>query len=208
MRTGFAGVLAKRLMEPAILISALAIVLSSCATLQVRPPLKAPWFPEQEYIHKSSNGIDIGVRPLVKEDEYLRLFDDDLPKIGIVALYVEVRNESKSNLAIDPGSWFLRTGGSRFPALSVTKVFERYYSAHHIRMVSAARDSKARLEFEQTVIKKGSIEPAGVLGGFVFFQMDPGMAAGWDRGATLVARGLLVDQRSATMEITLTHANP
>ena len=208
MSSGFAGVLAKRLMEPTLLISVLAAVLSSCATLQVQPPLKAPWFPEQEYIHKTWNGIDVGVRPLVKEDEYLRLFDDDLPKIGIVALYVEVRNESSSNLAIDPGSWYLRTGGRRFPALSVKQVFERYYSEHHIRMYSVATDSTARLELERSVLKKGPIEPAGILVGFVFFQMDPGMAVRWDRGATLIARGLLLDRRSATMEITLTHANP
>jgi hypothetical protein len=190
------------------LTSVLAAALSSCATLQLQRPLEAPVFPAQEYIHKNWNGVDIGVRPLVKEDEYLRLFDDDLPKIGVVALYVEVMNEGRTNLAVDPGSWFIRVGGRRFPALSVTKLFERYYSAHHIRMYSAATDSAARMELDQSVLKKGSIGPAGILAGFVFFRMDPGMAAAWDRDATLVARGLLADHRSATMEIALTHANP
>ncbi len=195
-----------RFSRTAIAIALLAFLVA-CATLQTPPP-GLP-LQDQDLLRVSRDAINIGIRPIVAEDDYLQLFDDYLPQVGIVAIWVEIGNERATTIALDPAKWYVRTGIRDFRSLGIANVFKRYYDGHHVRMYSQQADAAARRSLEQAVLKRGNIEPAQKRAGFVFFGIDPGTASEWSRNARLIASGLSLDRRSRiAIEIALSHADP
>lgn len=181
-------------------------MIASCATMQVPPP--QPQFHDRELLQGSRDGLDIRVRPIEGLDQYLQLFDDDLPRIGIVALWVEVQNNRTTPIDLRPDTWGLRTGNREFVAIGVAKLFARYYDARGIRMYTEGMDASARRNMERVAFPAGPIQPSLKRSGFLFFPIDPGLASGWIRGAVLLARNIQLDPRSkATLEIALTHGD-
>ena len=190
-----------------LLLAACGIMLSACATLQA--PLQAPDIPPQERRHAAIEGIDISVKAIEREDEYWQLFEDYLPSIGIVALWVEVRNTSATSIDLQRSDWSLRIGDRSSPAMSSDQVFERYYDGYQVRMYSIQADRKARLRMERAAWQHGRIQPSLRREGFLFFRIDPGMASEWTRKATLLLHNLrLGPGAKTTLEIVLAHANP
>ena len=152
-------------------------------------------------------GIDVGVRPIRSEAEYLRYFDDNLPAIGIVAIWMEVGNSRTRSVNMHPASWVLRIGDRDFHSMAISEVFKRYYRQHRIRMYSVRNDREAREGLEKMVLADAPIPPAAQCRGFVFFRIDPQMVLDWDQRATLVARDVLLDRHSKTvLRIALFHA--
>ncbi len=189
------------------LLAVCGMMISSCATLQV--PLQAPDIGPQEMRHATIEGIDVSVKAIEKEDEYWQLFEDYLPSIGVVALWVEVHNTGAKALDLRRSDWSLRIGNGSSPAMSSNQVFERYYDGYQVRMYSIETDRKARLRMERAAWRQGRISPSLRREGFLFFRIDPGMASGWTRQATLLLRNLgLKPGAKTTLEIVLAHANP
>jgi hypothetical protein len=183
------------------------MMLSSCSTLQA--PLHAPDIGPQEMRRAAIEGIDVGAKAIEAEDEYWQLFEDYLPSIGIVALWVEVHNTSAAAIDLRRSDWSLRIGDRSSAALSADQVFEQYYDGYHVRMYSIQADRKARLLMERAAWQQGRIPPSLRREGFLFFRIDPGMAAGWTRQAILLLRNLrLKPGVKTTLEIVLAHANP
>jgi hypothetical protein len=163
----------------------------------------------REFLRGSREGIDIAVKPIVEEDEYLQLFDDNLPSIGIVALWVQARNMRATAIELNLASWYIRIANRSFPALSVQKVLERYYKGRNVRMYAIGADRAARLSMERVAFHQGRIQPSAEQDGFVFFRIDPSISAGWTHGATLGMEDIRLDRHSKTnLEVALSHANP
>jgi hypothetical protein len=153
------------------------------------------------------DGIDVGVRPIRSEAEYLQYFDDNLPAIGIAAIWMEVSNSRTRSVSMQPASWVLRIGDRDFHSMTVSEVFNRYYRQRRIRIYSVRNDRAARQDLEKVSLGDAPIAPAAQRRGFVFFRIDPQMASDWDHRATLVARNVLLDRGSKTvLRIALFHA--
>jgi len=186
----------RRRWQTAVILAALVGLLASCATLQA--PFPAPSFPQGELMRAGQDGVDIGVRPIKGEDEYLQWFDDNLPRIGVVALWVEIRNRRAHAIELRPANWILRVGDQNLRAMTTSEVFERYYHGHHIRMYSVGSDRSARLNMDPVVFHPGRLQPTLKREGLVFFGIDPEMASSWHSGATLFLRDILLDRHSKT----------
>jgi hypothetical protein len=196
-----------RRIKTALMIAGLGAFLTSCTTLQV--PVSGPSFPLQEVLRGSREGVEIGVTPIVAEDEYLQLFDDDLPEIGIAALWVEVHNTRSTAIEMNPVGWHLRTSGQESSSLSIEEVFARYYQGRKVRMYAIGTDGTARLNMERVIFRPGPIQPAAKRQGFVFFRLNPAIPSGWNRGATLGVDNIWLDRSNKiNLEIALSHANP
>ena len=209
-RVARSGIAARRLRTRAkasLGLALLTCVFISCATLQA--PMRAPTFAREQMRHTVRDGIEISVRPIVGEDEYLDLFDDDLPGIGMVAVWIEIRNARADTIHLRPDAWSLRAGVHSVSPMSVSEVYERYYEGRRMRMYSVQTDSAARTRMEKTLLAEGRVPPSDTRRGFLLFRIDPAAASGWSSGAVLVARDILLDSGTATtMEIALSHANP
>jgi hypothetical protein len=190
-----------------LVVASLGYLTTSCATLQA--PMSPPPLQPQEFLRGSREGIDIAVKPIVEEDEYLQLFDDNLPSIGIVTLWVQARNTRATAIELNPASWYIRIANRSFPALSVQSLLERYYKGRNVRIYAIGADREARLNMERVAFHQGRIQPSAEQDGFVFFHIDPSISAGWTHGATLVMQDLPLDKHSRTnLEVALSHANP
>jgi hypothetical protein len=190
-----------------LLLAVYAALIVSCTTMRV--PLRAPSYPEQEMLHRSQEGIDLAVRPIEHEDEYWQLFDDNLPSIGIVALWLEARNQRDTAIELPLANWSLRIGGRSYPAISVDELFKRYYDGYRVRMYSIKADRSARRDMARVAFQPGRIEPSMKREGFLFFRINPEVGAAWNREASLLLHDVLPGSRSkTTIEIALSHANP
>ncbi len=189
---------------PIVMLCALMV---SCTTLRV--PAKAPVFPDKEFHHTAREGVDISVRPIVTVAEHWQLFDDYLPKIGIVALWVKIRNLRDKPIAMNPKTWLLSIENRNHSVLTVPELFSRYYAAHGIRMYGTRADRTARLELENVALSPTRLSASDTREGFLFFRIDPEIADLWSRAATLVARDIeLNDGTQVTLEIALSHVTP
>jgi len=190
-----------------LILAGFAFLLTSCATLQV--PVSEPSFSRQHFLSATQDGISIGARPIVDEDEYLKLFDDFLPQIGIVALWVELNNTRSEAIELQPANCYLQTGNRRYHALNIHDVFERYYRGRAIRMYTVGTDLTARQSMEKVAFPFGRIEPTLKRNGLLFFEMDPALVSVWDRRAILCVSNIRLNRGSKiSLEIKISHANP
>lgn len=181
-------------------------VLASCATL--RTPLAELSFPPQDMLRANRGGVDLGVKPMVGEEDYIKLFDDFLPQVGIVALWIEVGNDGPEAIEIRPSNWRLCAGNRSFHVLKIPQVFDRYYQRRKIRMYSVATDLNARQELQQMSFEHGWIEPGRKRVGLLFFLIDPVLARSWEHGATLDLAGIhTVQGLNITIQIKISHAD-
>jgi hypothetical protein len=197
----------RRHLASSLIVAGFSILLASCATLQV--PVSEPTFSRQHFLSATQDGIRIGARPIVDEDEYLKLFDDFLPQIGIVALWVEVNNTRAEAIDLRPGNWYLRTGNRRYHASNVQDIFARYYRGRGIRMYAVGTDRTARRNMEKVAFPFGRIEPNLTRHGLLFFEIDPALISVWDRGATVGVTDIRLNRGlKISFEIKISHAHP
>jgi len=188
-------------------LTAGALILCACASLQM--PLQPPDVAPQELRRASIDGIEVGVKAIESEDEYWQLFEEYLPRIGIVAVWVEVHNSRAAPVRLRRSDWSLQTGDRKSAAMSSDQVFERYYDGFQVRMVSVQADRKARLRMERAAWQPGELAPASRQAGYLFFRIDSETASGWTRQATLLLRNLrLGPGAKTTLKIVLAHATP
>lgn len=185
--------------------AALIGLFAGCATLQA--PRVAPRFPLHEMSNASAEGVEVRVRPIRGEDEYLQWFDDDLPAVGIVGVWVEIENTRAQAIGVRPSSWVLRTQGRTYRSLTVSEVYKRYYSMRHVRMYDVETDLEARSNMKRIELSGGPVAAGSRRSGFVFFSIDPRRAPAWDKSATIVAGEFQLDSRSKTsILVLLSHA--
>jgi hypothetical protein len=171
-------------------------------------PVSAPEFTGQELVHGARDGIGIGVKPIVSEDEYLGLFDSNLPKLGIVAVWTKLVNGQTSDIDVNTLAWSLKMGAREFPALRIDEVLKRYYAGTGSRMVSVNADAAAHGNLERIIFAPGRVLAGSERKGFVFFRIDPALAKDWPRAGIVRCRNIRVSTGARiTVEIALSDAH-
>jgi hypothetical protein len=167
---------------------ALAWILSACSTLRV--PATRPGFNVNEFVHTEAGGIVLRARAIVDKETYSDLFDDDLPRLGIIAAWVSLENESREKATIDPGKWHLQIAGSRHPAMSPDDVVDLYYQQRHLRFYTETADERAREGLEKLSLERSQLAPGASAQGFVFFRISAPPPSSWNLDAILMATGI------------------
>jgi hypothetical protein len=168
------------------------IFLASCASIKI--PVDAPKVSRPTF-QASREGVTLGAHAIEGRESYWELFDDELPLIGIAALWVRIENSRAGPIDLSDLTWTLQTGSETFSALSVDQVLERYYERRGVRFYSLNSDRKTREDLERVTLKGGLLPPSGVCQGFVFLEVDDSSGHGWSGGARLFARGIRLEGR-------------
>jgi hypothetical protein len=186
--TGVRNVRSRRTLLRNGIFVALAWILSACSTLRV--PAARPDFNVNEFAHTEAGGIVLRARAIVDQETYSDLFDDDLPRLGIIATWVSLENQSREEAAVDPGKWHLQIAGSRHPAMSSDDVVDLYYQERHIRIYAETADERARGRLEKLSLEPMQLAPGASAQGFVFFRIGAPPPPSWNLDATLMATGI------------------
>jgi hypothetical protein len=183
------------------------LLMVCCSSLQA--PVTVPAFDAGALTRAAKDGVELAVKAICGQDDYLDLFDEDLPKSGIVALWVQMRNAGSARVEPNVREWSLQIGARNYSALSLDELFRRYHRANRIRMVAAQTEGAAKQNMERVSFRGNVLGPAAICEGFVFFRIDPALARGWTRSASLRARNIRIGPRNRTsIEILLPHAGP
>ena len=188
------------------LLTACCLMLGGCATLQV--PAKAPSFPSEKYLNTSRAGVVVRAYPIEHSEDYWQLFDEDLPRIGLGALWVRIDNRRDGAINVKEARWTLTKGGRSFTSLNAKDVLKQFYRGQGIRMYSVAAHERARKGLDRLILKGGTIPPSGFVEGLLFFKTDPGTSR-WSTGAKLSARDIQLETRKEIeIELPISDANP
>jgi hypothetical protein len=185
----------------------IAVSTVSCSSLQV--PVSFPGYETSRLSFSISEGIRIGVRPVISREEYQQLFDDYLPEIGLVAVWLEVKNNRPSTITMPRLKWKLQRGGTSLKQVDASSVLRCYYRRRKIRMYTINTDLRAKRNLESVMIAAGSISASGEKSGFAFFMQAQPISRDWMRHAVLVNRDIdLDDGRRVEIQLPLTYASP
>jgi hypothetical protein len=187
------------------LLTTLIIQAYACSTLRV--PAAMPSFPTAEILRISRAGVTLEARPVVTRDDYWELFDDHLPEVGIVAVWINLRNGRSEEISSGT-QWSLRLAGRRYRAMNSDALFDRYYEGRSIRMYSINTDRKARIRLETLRFHPGRIAAATEHNGFLFFPVEPSRASNWHSEATLVSSEIRTSEKTPlVLELPLSYAD-
>src|SRR5437867_4046611 len=131
--------------------TAYSLMLGACATLQV--PSRTPSFPSEKYVNTSREGVVVRAYAVEHYEDYWQLFEEDLPKIGLGALWVRIDNTREGAISLKDARWTLRKGARSFVSLDAKDVLKRFYSGQGIRMYGVAAHEKARKGLERLILK-------------------------------------------------------
>jgi hypothetical protein len=186
--------------------TAYSLMLGACATLQV--PSGTPSFPSEKYMNASREGVVVRAYAMEHYEDYWQLFEEDLPKTGLGALWVRIDNTREGAISLKNTRWTLRKGGRSFAPLDAKDVLRRFYSGQGIRMYGVAAHEKTRKELERLILKGGTIPHTSFLEGFFFFKTDPRNYR-WSTGATLSGRDIQLETgKEIEIELPISNANP
>jgi hypothetical protein len=184
-----------------------AFFFTSCTSLRV--PVDFPGYESAQSLNLSADGIDVFAKPLISRQDYQDVFDDYLPEIGLVAVWVQVQNTRSSDIMLAKEKWALRTGNRNRKQLDAPSILKRYYQGRNIRMYTLHTYTRARQQIEQSMIRDGKISSSMKLDGFVIFPIDKALQQDWNKGAVLMHKGIyLNDQKKVEIRLSLDYANP
>lgn len=179
----------------------------SCASLRV--PSSIPEFEPSAWVSVEREGLHLRAVPLEGRDRYWEIFDENLPSLGIVALWVEIRNGRQTPVILADDRWRLRTPAGKSGSLDAGQVMERYYSQAGTRIYSTAAAADAQAKLDHLRLAPGDVAAGRSIAGFLFFAVDPSEEAQWSRNATLIAPPIrCAGCRAATIELPLAYATP
>jgi hypothetical protein len=159
--------------------------------------------------HGSTGGIEIDALPIQKLEDYWELFDDCLPEIGMVAVWVELRNKNTAGLDLSRINWELRRGTLRLREASIADIFKQYYKRRPVRFYSVNSDQVSRDAMSRVLLNTGRLGPSESRKGFLIFKSKSPQPPDWSRDGVLVARGFQPEADGPkTLELPLFHANP
>jgi hypothetical protein len=179
----------------------------SCTGLRL--PVDSPSYEHAQLLTASTAGVTVFAKPLISRQDYLDMFDDYLPEIGLVAVWVKVRNDRSSDINLAKNKWVLQTGNRGARQLDAPSILKRYYHGRKIRMYTLRSYTRTHQQIEQLIVPDGKIPSSMKLEGFVIFQIDTSMQQNWNKGAVLSNKGIyLDDQKKVEFRLSLDYANP
>ena len=192
---------------PLIFLLLISAAASSCTVL--RAPAGPPSFVQQD-VHQGATGeLEVKAVPIRKTDDYWELFDDNLPEIGLVAVWVELRNSGRDAIDLSRLRWQLSRGNFVFREASSNEIFERYYKLRKVRMYSLKSDQAAREAMSKMLLKSVLLRPSDTSKGFLLFKANSPQPADWSRGSVLIAQGPQAGAGGRqALELPLDNANP
>lgn len=192
------------------LLALLAIGSSSCTVLQA--PVSTPVVSREDTFHGSLAGLEIDAVPVRTWDANWALFEDFLPEVGLLPVWIELRNDRRQEVDLGSIEWKLEQGATRLSVANLNDIFKIYYKRRHIRMYSLNADREARKAMSKWLMPEGPLAASQTLKGFVFFRSKTPQTQEWTRGCVLIARGLPDHSgargKETELEIPLFHANP
>ena len=186
----------------------LAMLSQACATLRV--PDLVPESTAAGWVEATGRAGDIAVaaRPIERLEENWSLFDDDLPRLGLAAVVITVRNSGSSEF--DVGRLRIRlhsAAGRKSPALGNEAILEAYYSGRGTRLYSVRAHEEAAKALDRIGLRPALLGPGGEVSGLLFFRIEPAAKEHRMRGITLAIRGFpRVNGRRPTLDLVLDNA--
>jgi len=188
------------------IVAILAFMLASCATLRVPEILPPPPIGAAESSGTASDVV-VTVHPITKIDEFLDLFDEDLPRIGLAAIVLTVRNDGGVPIETRKLSFRLHRRDRSLGPLDSGKILERYYDLKGVRLISNVAHASARKSLDRILYRPLLLGPGGSLSGLMFFGIKPVETGSWSTGAQLVIKGFPKSGgRKPEMKLALDHA--
>jgi hypothetical protein len=187
-----------------LLLVSLAGASSSCSVL--RAPMSPPAVPGEHRHRFAAAGVVVEAAPVRSWEDYWSLFDDNLPEIGLLAVWVEVRNDGPEEIDLGEVKWQLIKGSETLRAAGIDDLFSRYYDRRQLRVYNVDADKQARRSFSRWMLASDRLPPSQSRQGFLFFRSGSSMGPDWNRDAVLIARGRRGAVRN--MELPLFNANP
>ena len=163
---------------------AAALVLGACSSLKV--PATFPRFPSERLLRTQSEGVNLEAYPLEGHETYWEVFDEDLPRAGIAAVWVKFVSAREDALDLKGLQIKLRAGARDLSPLAAHEVLEQYYRGRGIRAYGVLAHEKSRQEIGALILKPRTLAPNGSVEGFLFFKIDPDRSKTWTRGTSLV----------------------
>ena len=191
------------------LLAAIGAFCTSCSVLQA--PLSPPTMSPQDSYHAAADGIEIDALPVLTWNQNWHLFDDNLPAIGLLPIWIEMRDSSGRGIDLGSVKWELVRGSERLRPAGLDRVFKQYYKNHHVRIYSVLADHEARETLSDWMLQPRSTGPAQSSKGFLFFRTQSPQSPDWNRGAILIIKGLAGGDYRRTgrraLELPLFHAH-
>ena len=183
---------------------AVVFLFSGCASLQV--PKDTISVLSMPSVRTQQHGLTVEAFLIQGTEEYWGLFDEELPKFGIAAIWIRLRNDSGDPVDLSHIRWRLQTKWSRFPSLNAEEVFSRYHKQRGARIVHEHSDQVAQEQLRKKIFRAGRLSPRQQAEGFVFIRIHPQGSATWSHGhGQLVASEIMVDsRRRVSLEVSLT----
>ena len=179
----------------------------SCTSL--RAPADPPHLASEQTISAKSDGIDLRVTPVNGLPTYQELFKENLPAIGIAAVWVSMRNEGSVTVDLSHSKWTYHRDGKKYRSLSTSDLFARYYSARHIRTYTLHVDEEARHRAEKLMFRPARLTPGMEQNGFVYFGINPAWGPDWATAGLLLVQNIRGQEgRKLSIGINLSNANP
>jgi hypothetical protein len=179
----------------------------SCASLRL--PASLPSINHASIVETRAADVRLTAVALSHAEQYLELFDDNLPEIGLVATRIIIKNESTQPLIVPRKPWALRIGDRQFDELDAQSLLKSYYEGRQIRMFTVQTDETARLGLLRLLFTPGQIPPHASQDGLAFFKLDAIHLTRWPTGAALISQLLaFADGRKISLELNFSHATP
>ncbi len=183
------------------------LLMASCTSLQA--PVEPPVYDSRHSVSAEDRDIRIDIMPIEGNSSYEDLFEEDLPRLGIAAAWVSIRNMGSAPVDLRHLEWFLYRNGIRYKELRTNQLLSRYYKARNIRAYTLNADQKARLKVEKLLFRSDSLTPGALEDGFVYFEIDPAIAPAWIAGGFIQARDIrLEDGSKISIEVHFAHVDP
>ncbi len=174
----------------------------------IRIPATIPPFQPEQIVRSQEEGIIVEAHPLQDYEAYWELFDEDLPKAGIAAVWVRIGSTRRDAVDLRGMQWKLRTGNRSVSPLDAREMLRQYYRGRGVRMYSTLSHQRSQRHLGRLTFKPGILARDGALEGFLFFRIDPASSRTWTREARLVAEGLrLPPKRKIRIELPLSNAD-
>jgi len=171
-------------------------------------PLQAPSFTREQMVKADIGSITVSARAITGPNANWELFDDDLPHLGIAAVWISLWNGSTSEVNLSGLKWRLSVGSRRYNALEPEEVLKRYYKGKQIRLYGLNAHQQATRELQEVSFQQGRLPPSKASKGFLFFRIDPKMAGRWSRESSLIAEGLPAEgSTEGVLRLPLEHAD-
>lgn len=183
--------------------------LSAASCTGFRIPTTPPSFEPQEFLSITQEEISLSAKSIVGRDAYWDYFDDNLPEIGIIAVWVSVRNLRAGKIDLSRSDWLLRTTTKQYKAMDSSGIMDVYYDEQRVRYRSQNADYNARRNLNNIMFMPGSVGPGLKRDGFLFFRLKEQADKEWSNYSTLQAEGVRLENgRKINLTLSFSNDNP